>query len=71
MEYQESAACTLELVQRFLVRINPEDGKKCTARQGVSKKTGRIVQKKAPPINSHVNNFFICSLLDLKWQTSN
>uniref|UniRef100_A0A8C9X4V2 Uncharacterized protein n=1 Tax=Sander lucioperca TaxID=283035 RepID=A0A8C9X4V2_SANLU len=70
IEYQEDAACTLEVVQRFLVRINPEEGKKCTARQGVSKKTGRVVQKKATPINPHVNNF-IRLLLDFEWKTLN
>uniref|UniRef100_A0A8D0D3X7 Uncharacterized protein n=1 Tax=Sander lucioperca TaxID=283035 RepID=A0A8D0D3X7_SANLU len=49
IKYQEDAVCTLEVVQRFLVRINPEEGKECIARQGVSKKTRRVVQKKAPP----------------------
>ncbi|KAM4608535.1 uncharacterized protein ACJ7VT_014482 isoform 2-T2 [Polymixia lowei] len=70
MEYQEAAACTLELVQRFLVRISPEHGKKCSARKGVSKRTGRLVQRKVTAINPHVNTF-IRSLMEFEWKTSN
>ncbi|XP_077071616.1 uncharacterized protein LOC143723309 [Siphateles boraxobius] len=75
IEYQESAACTLELAQRFLVRINPEDGNaiqsvKCTARQGISKRTKRVVQRKVTTINPHVNSF-ILSLMEFEWKTSN
>ncbi|XP_035510854.1 uncharacterized protein LOC118323041 [Morone saxatilis] len=55
---------------RFLVRINPEDGKKCSARQGVSKKTGRVVHRKVMAINPHVNSF-IRSLMEFEWRTSN
>ncbi len=53
-----------------MVRINPEEGKKCLARQGVSKRTGKTVQKKAESIKPLVNKF-IRSLLDFEWQTSN
>ncbi|KAI7789681.1 hypothetical protein IRJ41_001153, partial [Triplophysa rosa] len=55
---------------RFLARINPEDGKKCTSRQGVSKKTGKVVQRKAVAINPHVNSF-MQSLMEFEWKTSN
>ena len=40
-----------DIAYRFLVRINPEDGKKCSARKGVSKRTGRVVQRKSMAIN--------------------
>ena len=55
---------------RFLVRINPEDGTKCSARQGVSKKTKKTVQRKVTAINPQVNSF-IRSLLEFEWKTSN
>uniref|UniRef100_A0A8C2FGN5 Uncharacterized protein n=1 Tax=Cyprinus carpio TaxID=7962 RepID=A0A8C2FGN5_CYPCA len=64
IEYQESAACTLELVQRFLVRINPEDG------NGVSKRIKRVVQRKVTAINPHFSSF-IRSLMEFEWKTSN
>ncbi|KAK2863400.1 hypothetical protein Q5P01_002933 [Channa striata] len=32
LEYQESASTTLEMIQRFFVRINPDVGTKCTAK---------------------------------------
>ncbi|CAM4735574.1 unnamed protein product [Leuciscus chuanchicus] len=32
IEYQENACATLELIQRFFVRINPEEGTKCQNR---------------------------------------
>ncbi|CAL8307627.1 unnamed protein product [Merluccius merluccius] len=50
--------------------INPEDGKKCSARQRVSKKTRRVVQRKVMAINPHVNSF-IRSLMEFEWRTSN
>ncbi|CAM4425277.1 unnamed protein product [Leuciscus chuanchicus] len=52
IEYQESAACTLELAQR----------------QGVRKKTKRVVQRKVTTINPHVNSF-IRSLMEFEWKT--
>ncbi|KAA0721353.1 hypothetical protein E1301_Tti020631 [Triplophysa tibetana] len=54
----------------FLVKVNPEDGKKCTSRQGVSKKTGKVVQRKAVAIKTHVNRF-MQSLMKFEWKTSN
>ncbi|XP_025766362.1 uncharacterized protein LOC112847940 isoform X2 [Oreochromis niloticus] len=44
LEYQESACATLELIQRFFVRINPEEGTKCTSKVGTSRKTGTAVK---------------------------
>ncbi|KAL3969870.1 metabotropic glutamate receptor 7 [Sarotherodon galilaeus] len=46
VEYQESACATLELIQRFFVRINPEEGTKCTSKVGTSRKTGTTVKRK-------------------------
>ncbi|XP_025757037.1 uncharacterized protein LOC100706817 isoform X8 [Oreochromis niloticus] len=46
LEYQESACATLELIQRFFVRINPEEGTKCTSKVGTSRRTGTIVKRK-------------------------
>ena len=56
------------ILLRFLVRINPEDGKKFSARQGVSKKNVRVVQGKVMAINLHVNSF-IWSLTEFEWRT--
>ncbi|KAF3698186.1 hypothetical protein EXN66_Car013867 [Channa argus] len=43
------AACTE--VSRFFVRINPDVGTKCTAKLGTSRKTGRVVSRKAANVN--------------------
>eukprot|EP00064_Thunnus_orientalis_P000223 superscaffoldBa00000010_g223 len=51
-EYQEPACATLELIQQFFVRINPEDGTKCATKTGVSYKTGEMVKRKAVINNS-------------------
>ncbi|KAK2899480.1 hypothetical protein Q8A73_012609 [Channa argus] len=51
LEYQESASTTLEMIQRFFVRINPDVGTKCTAKLGTSRKTGRVVSRKAANVN--------------------
>uniref|UniRef100_A0A4W5RBH1 Uncharacterized protein n=1 Tax=Hucho hucho TaxID=62062 RepID=A0A4W5RBH1_9TELE len=66
IEYQELASATLELIQRFLVRINPE-GTKCTAKAGVTRKTGKVVQRKPLPINPHVTRF-LADLKELEWK---
>ena len=42
------------LLSRFFMRINPEEGTKCTAKTGVSWKTGAVVKRKAEAINSSV-----------------
>ncbi|XP_052459453.1 uncharacterized protein LOC128018121 [Carassius gibelio] len=56
LEYQVEASTTLEFVQRFLVRINP-DSNKCTAKEQMSKTTGRVVKRKTSYMNPHVISF--------------
>ncbi|XP_056608546.1 uncharacterized protein zgc:113210 isoform X1 [Triplophysa dalaica] len=56
IEYQESASTTLELIQRFFVRINPE-GTKCTSKSGTSRRTGSSVQRKHQNLNPRVATF--------------
>ncbi|XP_026053218.1 uncharacterized protein LOC113039532 [Carassius auratus] len=56
LEYQVEASTTLEFVQRFLVRINP-DSNKCTAKEQMSKTTGRVVKRKSSYMNPHVISF--------------
>ncbi|KAM9529737.1 uncharacterized protein ACWYII_041777 isoform 2-T2 [Salvelinus alpinus] len=68
IEYQEPASATLELIQRFLVRINPE-GTKCTAKAGVTRKTGKVVQRKPLPIDPHVTHF-LADLNEFEWKNS-
>ncbi|XP_038581216.1 uncharacterized protein LOC119907525 isoform X2 [Micropterus salmoides] len=57
IEYQEPACATLELIQRYFVRLNPENGTKCTAKTGVSRKTGEIVKRKMAVVNNRVSSF--------------
>ncbi|CAI5670227.1 unnamed protein product [Oreochromis niloticus] len=70
LEYQESACATLELIQRFFVRINPEEGTKCTSKVGTSRKTGTTVKRKVVHINRHVTTF-LQWLTEFEWRTSN
>ncbi|TDH02223.1 hypothetical protein EPR50_G00170970 [Perca flavescens] len=70
LEYQESASITLELVQRFFLRINPDEGTKCTAKVGTSRKTGGVVQRKVTSISSRVTTF-LQRLTEFEWKTSN
>uniref|UniRef100_A0A669DRB2 Uncharacterized protein n=1 Tax=Oreochromis niloticus TaxID=8128 RepID=A0A669DRB2_ORENI len=70
LEYQESACATLELIQRFFVRINPEEGTKCTSKVGTSRKTGTTVKRKVVHINPHVTTF-LQWLTEFEWRTSN
>ncbi|XP_041960247.1 uncharacterized protein LOC121718897 isoform X1 [Alosa sapidissima] len=56
LEYQVEASTTLEFVQRFLVRINP-DSSKCTAKEQISKMTGRVVKRKTTYMNPSVLSF--------------
>ncbi|XP_073791161.1 uncharacterized protein isoform X2 [Danio rerio] len=67
LEYQEPACATLEFIQRFFARINPEDGTKCTATTGVSRKTGEVVKRKATSINNRVSSF-LCQLTEFEWK---
>ncbi|XP_038148054.1 uncharacterized protein LOC119788016 [Cyprinodon tularosa] len=70
LEYQEPACATLEFIQRFFLRINPEDGTKCTARTGVSRKTGVLVKRKTATINNRVLSF-LRQLTDFEWKNLN
>ncbi|XP_025760268.1 uncharacterized protein LOC109199438 isoform X1 [Oreochromis niloticus] len=70
LEYQESACATLELIQRFFVRINPEEGTKCTSKVGTSRRTGTTVKQKVVHINPHVTTF-LQRLTEFEWRTSN
>ncbi|GAA6082054.1 uncharacterized protein LOC113045763 [Tachysurus ichikawai] len=65
LQYQEEAARTLEFVQRCLIGVNPERGTKAS-RVKVSKKTGKLVQKKAATVNPHVATL-IKNLMDFEW----
>uniref|UniRef100_A0A673AGA4 Si:ch211-111e20.1 n=1 Tax=Sphaeramia orbicularis TaxID=375764 RepID=A0A673AGA4_9TELE len=66
LQYQEEAARTLEFVQRRFLGIKPERGTKASQGKVVSKKTGKLVQKKAAPVNPHVATL-IKNLLDFEW----
>nr|XP_023660916.1 uncharacterized protein LOC111840390 [Paramormyrops kingsleyae] len=67
IEYQEPACATLELIQRFFVRINPGDGTKCTAKTGTSRKTGEMVKRKTTVINNRVSSF-LRHLTEFEWR---
>ncbi|XP_070408800.1 uncharacterized protein [Nothobranchius furzeri] len=67
VEYQEPACATLEFIQRFFLRINPEDGSKCTARTGVSRKTGQLVKRKSATMNPRVLSF-LRQLTEFEWK---
>uniref|UniRef100_A0A9J8BRZ7 Zgc:113210 n=1 Tax=Cyprinus carpio carpio TaxID=630221 RepID=A0A9J8BRZ7_CYPCA len=69
IEYQESASATLELIQRFFVRINPE-GTKCTSKSGTSRRTGSAVQRKPQNFNTRVATF-MQRLSEFEWKTFN
>ncbi|XP_051995023.1 uncharacterized protein zgc:113210 [Xyrauchen texanus] len=69
IEYEESASSTLELIQRFFVRINPE-GTKCTSKSGTSRRTGSAVQRKSQNFNPRVATF-LQRLSEFEWKTSN
>ncbi|CAL8263268.1 unnamed protein product [Merluccius merluccius] len=67
LEYQVEASTTLEFVQRFLVRINP-DSTKCSAKEQMSQKTGRVVKRKTSYMNPHVISF-VRDFIEFDWQT--
>ncbi|XP_077069688.1 uncharacterized protein LOC143722265 [Siphateles boraxobius] len=69
IEYQESASATLELIQRFFVRINPE-GTKCTSKSGTSRRTGSAVQRKPQSFNTRVATF-MQRLSEFEWKKTN
>ncbi|KAJ8344664.1 hypothetical protein SKAU_G00288570 [Synaphobranchus kaupii] len=55
---------------RFFVRINPEEGTKCSAKQGTSRKTGSVVKRKVANISSRIPTF-LQRLAEFEWRTSN
>uniref|UniRef100_A0A3P9D6Y1 Uncharacterized protein n=1 Tax=Maylandia zebra TaxID=106582 RepID=A0A3P9D6Y1_9CICH len=57
-------------VLRFSLRINPEEGTKCTSKVGRSRKTGTTVSRKVVHINPHVTTF-LQRLTEFEWRTSN
>ncbi|XP_068506225.1 uncharacterized protein [Syngnathus scovelli] len=67
LEYQVEACTTLEFIQRFLVRINP-DSTKCSAKEQMSRKTGRVVKRKTSYMNPHVISF-IRGFMEFNWLT--
>ncbi|XP_039646970.1 uncharacterized protein LOC120552998 [Perca fluviatilis] len=66
IQYQTEAENTLEFIQRFIVRINPE-GSKCKSRTQISRRTGKTVQRKNANLNPVVAAF-IRELVDFEWQ---
>ncbi|XP_059415527.1 uncharacterized protein zgc:113210 [Carassius carassius] len=68
IEYEESASTTLEFIQRFFVRINPE-GTKCTSKSGTSRRTGSAVQRKPQNFNTRVATF-MQRLSEFEWKTT-
>ncbi|XP_054587146.1 sterile alpha motif domain-containing protein 3 [Nothobranchius furzeri] len=68
IEYQVEAVTTLEFVQRFLARINP-NSIKCTAKVQTSRKTGRTVKRKTTDINPRVVSF-MNAFSAFDWQNS-
>uniref|UniRef100_A0A672J7H0 Uncharacterized protein n=1 Tax=Salarias fasciatus TaxID=181472 RepID=A0A672J7H0_SALFA len=68
IEYPEEAATSLEFIQRFFVRINPEQSK-CGSKVQVSRKTGKMVQRRNESLNPHVVSF-IRDFIDYDWQNN-
>uniref|UniRef100_A0A8C2CPU8 Uncharacterized protein n=1 Tax=Cyprinus carpio TaxID=7962 RepID=A0A8C2CPU8_CYPCA len=68
IEYQVEAATTLEFVQRFLVRINPESGK-CSRKVQTSRKSGKNVKRKTSYMNPCVVAF-MRDFTDFDWQNN-
>ncbi|KAL7841267.1 hypothetical protein SRHO_G00249580 [Serrasalmus rhombeus] len=66
LQYQDEASKTLEFIQRRFIGINPERGSKTTHGKVVSKRTGKVVQKRAASVNPHVATL-LKNLLDFEW----
>ncbi|KAJ8014573.1 hypothetical protein DPEC_G00041650 [Dallia pectoralis] len=66
LQYQDEASCTLEFIQRRFIGINPERGSKATRGKVVSRKSGRVVQRKAVTVNTHVSTL-LKNLMDFEW----
>ncbi|XDV33478.1 hypothetical protein PO909_003877 [Leuciscus waleckii] len=68
MEYPEEAATTLEFIQRFFIRINPEHSK-CNSKVQISRRTGKVVQRKNESLNPHVASF-IRDFIEYDWKNN-
>ncbi|KTG37750.1 hypothetical protein cypCar_00016976 [Cyprinus carpio] len=66
----KKVAWLTQRTEGFFVRINPEEGTKCTAKFGTSRKTGGTVQRKVATINSRVATF-LQRLTEFEWKTAN
>ncbi|XP_034567502.1 uncharacterized protein LOC117832466 [Notolabrus celidotus] len=66
VQYQEEAASTLEFIQRFILRLNP-DGSKCQATSMISRTSGKRVNRKLSSLNPRVMSL-IKELVDFEWQ---
>ncbi|KAJ8333424.1 hypothetical protein SKAU_G00414320 [Synaphobranchus kaupii] len=66
LKYLEEAACTLEFVQRGFMGINPQTGSKAASGKVMSRKTGKVVEKKRGAINPHVCTL-LRKLMDFEW----
>ncbi|XP_073723452.1 uncharacterized protein [Misgurnus anguillicaudatus] len=66
LQYQEEASCTLEFLQRRFIRINPERGSKTCKGKVLSKKTGKVVNKKSATVNPKVASL-LKNLMDFEW----
>uniref|UniRef100_A0A9J8DLI9 Uncharacterized protein n=1 Tax=Cyprinus carpio carpio TaxID=630221 RepID=A0A9J8DLI9_CYPCA len=68
MEYPAEAATTLEFIQRFFIRINPEHSK-CNSKVQVSRRTGKVVQRKNESLNPHMASF-IRDFIEYDWKNN-
>ncbi|XP_071321138.1 protein NLRC3-like [Trachinotus anak] len=63
--FLQSPDCRLETLRRF-IGINPERGTKASRGEVVSKRTGRVVQKKSVTVSPHVSTL-LKNLTDFEW----
>ncbi|KAM3599973.1 uncharacterized protein V6R79_014881 [Siganus canaliculatus] len=68
IEYPQEADTSLEFSQRFFIRINQEQNK-CAFKVQVSRRSGKLVQRKNESLNPHVA-LFIRDFIDYDWQKS-
>lgn len=66
LQYQEEACCTLEFLQPRFIGINPEKGSKTCRSKVVSKKMGKVVNKKSATVNPKVASL-LKNLMDFEW----
>ncbi|KAK5603501.1 hypothetical protein CRENBAI_006149 [Crenichthys baileyi] len=66
LQYQDEVSQTLEFIQRRFIGINPDRGSKATRGKVMSKRTGKVVQKRPATVNPHVATL-LKKLLDFEW----